>query len=95
MSRQKKLRPDENALGNHTVFIETLFGKILKYATYILSRFNPSGCDEIKRVDLFGEEHYNKNYWRIHPNSSFTEKGIQGGVRNAVEDEIPGRNKNG
>lgn len=94
MARFKKLKPDKDALDDHTTFIETLLGKILRYATFFKNKLNPNGFDEVKRVDLFGDQHFNKVTNEFISTPHVHEKGIQGDIRNANEDEIPRRNKN-
>ncbi|MCB1177394.1 MAG: hypothetical protein KDK36_07435 [Leptospiraceae bacterium] len=94
MPRINKLKPNPEAEGDHTSFIENFFGKIIRYATYIKNIFNPSGFDEIKRVDLIGQNHYNKATGDFVGTPHVHEKNIPGEIRKANEDEIPGRNKN-
>ncbi len=92
MSRKKKLRPDDNAQGDHTTFIEDIWGRIIRYATYLLNFRNPTGFDEIKRVDLLGDEHYNKVLGEFISTPHVHEKNCPGEVRHANKDEIPKRN---
>ncbi|MCP5503101.1 MAG: hypothetical protein H7A25_24595 [Leptospiraceae bacterium] len=93
MSKLNKLKPDPNAEGNHTTFIEDIYGYILKYATYIRNILNPTGYDEVKRVDLFGDEHFNKKINEMIDTPHVHEKGIPGNIRKANEEEIPKRNR--
>jgi hypothetical protein len=93
MGKLKKIKPDDQADGDHTSFIEDWIGRIIRYATYVKNKLNPKGFDEIKRVDLFGGVHYNKTTEEYIPTPHVHEKGIPGEVRNANDDEIPKRNK--
>lgn len=89
----EKIKPDENASGDHTTFLEDIFGFIFRYATYIRNLLNPSGFDEVKRVDLIGAEHFNKKDGEDIETPHVHGKDIPGGVRRATDDEIPNRNK--
>jgi hypothetical protein len=93
MSNLKKLKPSLEATGDHTSFLEDIFGRIQKYATYIKNTLNPTGFDEIKHVDLLGDEHYNKVTCEFISTPHVHEKITVGGVRIANDDEIPKRNK--
>lgn len=93
MSRLNKLKPDSEAKGNHTTFIENVWGEILKYATYFRNKFNPNGFEEVKRVDLTGKSHFNKATGEQIDTPHVHEKGTKGKVRKARKDEIPKRSK--
>ena len=93
MSRLNKLKPHLEAKGDHTSFIENILGYIIKYATYVVNKLNPTGFDEQKRVDLQGNTHFNKITKEIISTPHVHEKNIIGGVRKANTNEIPKRNK--
>ncbi len=93
MSRLNKLKPDPEAESNHTTFIENIWGEILKYATYFRNRLNPSGFDEVKRVDMVGKGHRNKHTGEQINTPHVHEKGAKGDVRKARKDEVPKREK--
>ncbi len=93
MSRGQKLEPNKDANGDHTTFIKDLWGIILRYATYVVNVLNPNKFDEVKRVDLYGNKHFNKVSGENIPTPHVHEKNIPGEVRPANPDEIPECNK--
>ncbi len=94
MSRLNKLEPNSEAEGAYTSYIEDLWGYIVKYATYIVNKLNPTGFDEKKRVDLSGNEHFNKETKEFIKTPHVHEKESKGGIRKAKDEEIPKRSKN-
>jgi len=88
MSQRNKLKPDEEASGDHTTFLEDVWGRIIRYATYIQSWLNPTGFDEVKRVDLEGKPHINKTTGETISTPHVHEKASTE-VRKALENEIP------
>ena len=90
MSLRNKLKPDPNADGNHTTFLEDILGRITRYATYLFNKLNPTNFDEVKRVDLVGKAHTNKTTGQTISTPHVHEKDE---VREATEEEIPKRAK--
>lgn len=91
MSRLTKLKPDPQAEGDHTTFLENIWGQIVKYATYVRNFLNPTGFDEVKRVDMEGKGHRNKVRGVDVSAPHVHDKETSGGVREAEDDEIPKR----
>lgn len=54
---KNNLKPDSNAGGDHSTFKTDKDGKITNTATYKANSQNPTGFDEIKRVDVKGSSH--------------------------------------
>jgi hypothetical protein len=54
---KNNLKPDSNAGGDHSTFKTDKDGKITNTATYKANPQNPTGFDEIKRVDVKGSSH--------------------------------------
>lgn len=94
MAKLNRLKPDNDASGNHTTFLEDAAGFIAKYATWIVNLLNPTKFDESKRVDLEGDEHFNKITGKYIDTPHVHDKNTPGNIRNAETDEIPKRIKN-
>jgi len=80
-------KPDPEASGAHTTFRESN-GKVTNYVEYKPNPRNPSGFDEVKRVDVSGGSHQNKQGQDV-PTPHVHEP--KKDVRPAREDEIPKR----
>jgi len=80
-------KPDPNATGDHTVLKEKN-GQIEGYTTYKPNSKNPSGFDEVKRVDKKGKAHYDKTSQQYIP-TPHVHEGKD--TRPAKVDEIPRR----
>jgi hypothetical protein len=93
MAKINRIKPDNQAEGDHTTFLEDFIGRIIKYATYLKNKLNPNGFEEIKRVDLYGGSHYNKVTEEKIPTPHVHEDSAIGEIRNANDNEIPRRNK--
>ena len=90
--RGARLRPDDAATGDHTVFKRHgTTNQITHYETYKpnLNPREPKSWDSIKRFDGIGKKHLNKvqNKWVETPH--IHEKHCPGGIRPARPDEIP------
>jgi RHS repeat-associated protein len=82
-----RLKPVAAAEGSHSTFKRGQDGKISNYAEYEPNPKNPSGFDEVKRVDLTGSPHRTPDGTSI-PTPHVKERGEKG-VRPARPDEIP------
>lgn len=82
-----KLRPDSNAEGAHSAFKRGKDGNISNTATYEPNSNNPSGFQEVKRVDVAGRAHTNPDGSTV-PTPHVKEAG-QKGVRPALPEELP------
>lgn len=91
MSRLTKLKPDPQANGDHTTYLENIWGQIVKYATYVRNFLNPTGFDEVKRVDMEGKGHRNKVRGVDVASPHVHDKETPGGVREAEDHEVPKR----
>ena len=77
------LKPYVNAQGDHSTFkTDPQTGKTTNYATYEKNSKNPSGFQEVKRVDVTGKPHGNV------PTPHVKETGSKQ-VRSATKDELP------
>lgn len=84
------LKPVQNAGGEHCTFKrDPVTGKITGYAEWKPNARNPSGFDEVKRVDVTGGPHTNKATKEKVPTPHVHGKDIPGGVRPAQPDEVP------
>jgi hypothetical protein len=83
------LQPDSTAQGSHSTFKTDAQGRTTGQAEWLPNPRNPSGFDEVKRVDITGEPHYNKVTGEHVPTPHVHEKGATGGVRPARPDEVP------
>ena len=81
-----KLAPDKDAGGDHSAFKTDKDGKTTGTATYEKNPQNPSGFDEVKRVDVTGKPHYDKKTGKEIP-TPHVKEGRD--VRPARKDEIP------
>jgi len=61
-----KLKPSSEATGDHSSFKVGQDGKITNTATYKQNPKNPSGFDEVKRVDVKGKAHDGVNTPHVH-----------------------------
>jgi hypothetical protein len=84
-----RLKPDPKATGPHSTWKTDADGNIAGHTEWTPNAQNPSGFDEVKRVDLQGGPHYNKATGQDVPAPHAHEKGIPGNVRPARPDEIP------
>ncbi len=84
---KNKIEPLSDAIGNHTTFKYGTNGQISNYATHTTNLKNPSGFQEIKRVDLIGRPHRNPD-GTIVPTPHVKEIGLKG-VRPAKRNELP------
>jgi Bacterial toxin 24 len=61
------LQPNENAVGDHsTIKTDPKTGKTTNYSTYTKNAKNPSGFQEVKRVDVKGAAHGNIETPHVH-----------------------------
>jgi RHS repeat-associated protein len=81
--------PGESAAGAHTSFKMNKDGNISNYVEYKTNNQNPTGFDEVKRVDLTGKPHVNKQTKTSIPTPHVNGKDIPGGVRPALPEELP------
>ncbi len=84
------MKPDSGAQSDHSTFKRDADGSITNTATYKRNPQNPSGFDEVKRVDARGASHKNKSGQEV-PTPHVHEKGKD--VRPARKDELPKRYK--
>ena len=85
------LRPHPDATGPHSSFKVNSKGQVTGYETY---RFqtnprNPRPWEPVKRVDLIGDEHYNKVLRKDIFAPHVHDPNTPGGLRPALPDEIP------
>ena len=80
-SKASKLKPSSEATGDHSSFKTDGKGKITNTATYKQNPKNPSGFDEVKRVDVTGKKHNGVNTPHVHEPKQR--------VRPAKPDELP------
>ncbi len=81
---KNKLRPDPNAQGPHTTFKTNTDGKVTGHAEWKPNPKNPSGFDQVKRVDTqYANPHTHAGVPTPHAH-------IKGGVRPANPNELPG-----
>ncbi len=81
------LRPDASAKGAHTVVKKGPDGTVSNYATYSPNKNNPTGFQEVKRVDVKGKSHTNPDGTKV-PTPHVKESGKKG-VRPANKEELP------
>lgn len=85
-----RLKPDPQAQGPHSTFKrDTQTGKVTGHAEWKPNPKNPSGFDEVKRVDVQGEAHFNKATKQDVATPHTHGKDIPGGVRPSTADEVP------
>ena len=65
---KNRLQPNPEATGDHSTFKTDKDGKITNTATYIVNPQNPSGFQEVKRVDRFGASHNGIPTPHVHEN---------------------------
>lgn len=83
------LKSDPAAQGPHSTFKTDPQGRVTGHAEWQPNPRNPSGFDEVKRVDMMGDPHYNKVTGERVPTPHVHEMGTPGGVRPARPDEVP------
>lgn len=84
------LQPDATAQGPHSTFRRDETGKLAHHAEWTPNPKQPhSGFDEVKRVDIVGDEHINKKTLESIPTPHTHDKTAPGGVRAATHDELP------
>jgi len=76
-----KLKPSSEATGDHSSFKTDASGKTTNTATYKQNPKNPSGFDEVKRVDVKGKAHSGVKTPHVHEPKQQ--------VRPAKPDELP------
>ena len=87
-----RIAPDPDAQGPHTLIRRNpQTGQIIRYATYIpqTNPRNPAKWQLIKRVDLIGDEHYNKVLKKYIPVPHVHDPSCPGGIRPALPEELP------
>ncbi|MBL8631764.1 MAG: hypothetical protein JNM40_00975 [Myxococcales bacterium] len=89
------LVPDPSAEGSHTTFRRNQDGAISNFTEWKDNPRNPSGFDEVKRVDMTGGSHWNSQLKQDVSTPHVHDKNALGGVRSARADEIPTRLKQG
>ena len=87
------MQPHTEAIGPHSTFRRTPEGHVSNHAQWQPSARNPSGFDEVKRVDVMGEPHKNKVSGELVASPHVHDKAVPGSVRPAQADEIPARNR--
>lgn len=87
---KNKLGPNTAAVGPHSTFKTDSKGNVTNTATYSVNPKNPSGYQEVKRVDVTGSAHHNPDGTKV-PTPHVSEAGVKG-VRPARQDELPRRN---
>jgi hypothetical protein len=83
------LKPDPDAEGAHSTFKTDSNQKLTNHAEWQPNSKNPSGFDEVKRVDVVGGPHRNKVTGETIPTPHTHGKDIPGGVRAAIPEELP------
>ncbi len=89
---KNKLKPDPNAQGAHTTFKMDAKGNVTGHAEWKPNPQNPSGFDQVKRVDTqhaHSRPHKNKVTKQEIPTPHTHDKTVPGGVRPATPDELP------
>jgi hypothetical protein len=87
-----RIAPDPDAKGPHTVIRRNpQTGQTIRYATYIpqTNPRNPAKWQLVKRVDLVGDEHYNKVLKQYIPVPHVHDPSFPGGIRPALPEELP------
>ncbi|WP_394829802.1 polymorphic toxin type 24 domain-containing protein [Pendulispora albinea] len=82
-----RLAPDPNASGAHSTFKRGPDGKVSNHAEYEPNPRNPSGFQEVKRVDVTGGAHRNPDGTVI--DTPHVHEAGGRGVRPATPEEIP------
>ncbi len=83
------LKPDSNAQGAHSTFKTDSNQKLTNHAEWQPNPKNPSGFNEVKRVDVVGGPHRNKATGQTIPTPHTHGKDIPGGVRPSIPEELP------
>lgn len=78
--QNNKLKPDQNAQGDHSTYKTDKNGRITNTATYEKNPKNPSGFQEKKRVDVKGKSHNGVETPHVHEN---------GKTRTATKEDLP------
>ena len=81
-----KLKASNEATGDHSSFKVNNDGEITNTATYQKNLKNPTGFDEIKRVDVQGKSDFNKKTGKIVETPHVHENGT---VRKAKPEDLP------
>lgn len=81
-----KLKLNSEASGDHSSFKTDANGKITNTATYKQNPQNPSGFDEVKRVDVQGKAHFDKKTQTVVETPHVHENKI---VRPTKPDDLP------
>jgi RHS repeat-associated protein len=87
-----KLKPDPNATGPHSTWKTDAGGNVTGHAEWKPNPQNPSGFDQVKRVDTQHANphtHHNKATGEAVPTPHVHETSTPGGVRPARPDELP------
>lgn len=87
---KNRLQPDPQATGEHSTFKRGADGSVSNHAEYKPNAKNPSGFQEVKRVDVSGKAHTNPD-GTVVQTPHVKEAGTKG-VRPARPDELPRRN---
>jgi RHS repeat-associated protein len=80
------LKPDPSAGGPHSTFKTNAQGKVSGHAEWTPNQRNPSGFDQVKRIDT---QYANPHADRGIPTPHVHEKSAPGGVRPATPAELP------
>jgi len=93
MARGKNnLKPESTAEGEHTTFKTNASGQVTGHAEWAPNAQNPTGFDQVKRVDTQHAEptsHVNKVTGEDVPTPHVHDPETPGGVRPARPDELP------
>ena len=84
--KDNKVRPNSEADGDHSTIKRSENGDITNTGTYKKNPQNPSGFDEVKRVDVTGKPHYDKKTGTKTPTPHVHEGGD---VRPAKPEDLP------
>lgn len=86
------LTPDSKAEGDHSTFRRDEDGNVSHYAEWTPNDKNPTGFDQVKRVDTQHSnphDHTNKVTNEDVPTPHVHDKSVPGGIRPATPDELP------
>lgn len=89
---RNNLQPDPRAQGPHSTFKLDPAGRVSGHAEWVPNPKNPSGFDQVKRVDTqYGNPHthHNTATGQEIPTPHVHDKSAPGGVRSARPDELP------
>jgi hypothetical protein len=93
---KNNLKPDSRAEDAHTTFKTDKNGKVTGHAEWTPNSQNPSGFDQVKRVDTQyapPTPHTNSVTGEKIPTPHTHDKTVPGGVRPATPDELPNKGK--